>query len=530
MQRLYDFSTRLLGTEKPQAILDALSRAVIALQTADFGEIRLYNGETEKLDLVAAQKSEPGFIPVSESLYEAESLPWHAMLDGRRIVIEDVLSDDRFIPWRVIATAGGFRSVHFTPLLTRLGGPIGVLATYFRQPRASAKDEYRLIELYARFATEAIAYRRSKETEGKLAAVVENSMDFVGLASLEGRAEVVNRAGREMVGLENMRAVRATRVPDYLSERDRTEVLPRMMSDVRRYGKWQGQIQFRHFGTGAVIPMFQHSFVVRDEVSGQPVALGTIARDMREQKRTEEALREAQEQIAQIARISTLGEFTAAIAHEINQPIAAVINNGLAGHRWLRRSPPNVGEALEAFEETVRQGQRAAQVIDRIRNMVRRIPPQMSAVDLRQLIADVIQLIRHDIDRYGIRVETDIDEETPAIAGDSVQLQQVLLNLFLNAIESMQARPGDNRELHVTLARQGSDMVVITVRDSGMGFAPDTAARMFAPFYTTKREGLGLGLAISRSIVEAHGGKLWADPNPRGGAVFHFSIPLLRRP
>lgn len=526
MQQLYDFGTRLLGTDKTQAIFDTLLNAVIALQRADFGEIRLYNGATEKMVFVAAQRMDPGFVPLGEPLYGAESLTWNAMLEGRSISIEDVLSDATFMRWREIAVAAGFRSVHFTPLLTRLGGPIGVMATYFRQPRTWPKHERRLIELYAMHATEAIGYRQSQETERKLAAVVENSMDFVGLASLDGTAEVLNRAGREMVGLESLTAVRRTRISDYVTEQDRREVFPRMFADVRRYGRWQGQIQFRHFVTGAAIPMFQHSFVVRDEVSGQPVALGTIARDMREQKRTEGALREAQEQIAHIARISTLGEFTAAIAHEINQPITAVINNGVAGQRWLRRSPPNIREALDASEETVRQGKRAAQVIDRILNMVRRGPPRVSAVDLCRLIAEAVQLIRHHIDRHGIRLKTDLDEEIPSIAGDCVQLQQVLLNLSLNAVDAMRPKPRGSRELHLTLTRHGSDMAVISVLDSGIGFNPDSLTRMFAPFYTTKREGLGMGLAISRSIVEAHGGKLWADPNPRGGAVFHFSVPL----
>jgi PAS domain S-box-containing protein len=527
MQRLCDFSTRLLGKKDVSIMIGDLLQAVLAVQAADLGEIRLYTSNNDSLDLVASAGFRPALPTDYGGLYDRGSPAWRAMLTGQRIVIEDVLSDLRFAPWREVAVARGFRSVHFTPMLNRLGGPIGVLSAYFPGPRFSPESESRLIELYARHATEAISHRRSLDNERKLASVVENSMDFVGLASLDGHAEIVNRAGRQMVGLEDLAAVRATRISDYIAEEDRKYLLPQMMSTVMREGKWQGEIRFRHLKTGDLIPMMQHTFVIRDELSGQAVALGTIARDMRQQKKAVEALQEAQAKLAHIARVNTLGQLATAIAHEISQPLSAVVNAGQAGLNWLRHYPPDMEEARDAFEEVLRQGHRAGEVIDRIRNLVKRRPPQFAPVNLRQLIGDVILLTRQDLERHGIRVETELEPDIPALQGDPVQLQQVLLNLILNAVDAMSPRPAGDRDLLLTLTRQ-ADTAVIGVRDSGTGFDPGSADRLFAPFFTTKADGLGMGLPISRSIVEAHGGSLWAAPIPSGGTIFLFSLPLER--
>ena len=528
IQRLSDFSTRLLGTNDVSIMMGALLQAVLAVQSAELGEIRLYNSNQDSLELVTSAGFRAALPRAYGGMYERDSPAWLAMLTGQRIVTQDVLSDLRFAAWREVAVVRGFRSVHFTPMLDRLGGPIGVLSAYFPSPRSSPERESRLIELYVRHAAEAISHRRSLENQRKLASVVENSMDFVGLASLDGHAEILNRAGREMVGLDDLAAVRATRIPDYIAEEDRKDLLPKMMSAVMRKGAWQGEIRFRHFKTGDLIPMMQHTFVVRDEVGGRAVALGTIARDMRQRKKTVEALQQAQAELAHIARVNTLGQLATVIAHEISQPLSAVVNAGRAGLNWLRHYPPDLEEARDAFEEILRQGHRAGEFLERIRNLVKRGPPQFAPVKLRQLIGDVILLTRRDLDRHGIRVEIELEPDIPAIQGDAVQLQQVLLNLILNAVDAMSPRPAGDRDLLLTLTRRAKDVVVIGVRDSGTGFDSGSADRLFAPFYTTKAGGLGMGLPISRSIVEAHGGSLWTAPNPSGGTVFLFSLPLQR--
>lgn len=526
IQRLCDFSIRLLGTKDVSIMMEDLLQAVLAVQSADLGEIRLYNSISNSLDLVVSSGLTPALPTDYGALYDAGSPAWLAMLTGQRIATEDVLSDLGFAPWRVVVVARGFRSVHFTPMLDRLCGPIGVLSAYFRSPRSFAESESRLIELYARLAAQAINHGSSIDNQLKLASIVENSMDFVGLASLDGHAEILNRAGREMVGLDDLASVRHTRITDYIVEEDRKDLFPEMLSTVMREGKWEGEIRLRHFKTGEIIPLMQHFFVVRDEVSGQAVALGTIAHDMRQQKKAAEALQEAQAELAHIGRVNTLGQLATAIAHEISQPLSAVVNAGQAGLNWLRHYPPNLEEARDAFEEILRQGHRAGQVLDWIRTLVKRGTPQFAPISLPQLVGDVILLTRQDLERHDIRVETELEPDIPAIQGDRVQLQQVLLNLILNAVDAMSLRPDGDRDLLLTLTRQGDNTVLVGVRNSGTGFDPVSAELLFQPFYTTKPGGLGMGLAISRSIVEAHGGTLWAAPDPSGGTVFLFCLPL----
>lgn len=525
IQRFSNFSTRLLGTKDVSTIVRVLLHAVLAVQSAELVEIRFYNSSQDSLDLVTSVGVRAASPIDYGGLYDRDSLPWVAMLVGQRIVVEDVSSDASFAPWRDVAVTGGFRSVHFTPMLNRLGGPMGVLSAYFPSPRSSPESESRLIELYCRHATEAISHGRSLENQRKLASVVENSMDFVGLASLDGHAEVVNRAGREMVGLDDLAAVRATRIADYYAEGEKKDRLPEMMSAVMREGKWQGEIWFRHFESGELIPMLQHSFVVLDEATRQPMALGTIARDMRQHKKAARALQEAQAELAHIARVNALGQLVTSIAHEINQPLSAVVAGGMAGLNWSRHSPPNLEEIRGIFEEILREGRRAGEVLSRIRSLVKRSPPRFMPVDLFRLIADVILIARQNLEHQSIRVSTDLSHDIPAVMGDAVQLQQVLLNLILNAVEAMSTIPAGDREMQLTLS-QANDTVVIGVRDSGIGLDPGSINRLFEPFFTTKDDGLGMGLAISRSIIDSHGGSLWAASNPAGGAMFLFSLPL----
>jgi signal transduction histidine kinase len=220
-----------------------------------------------------------------------------------------------------------------------------------------------------------------------------------------------------------------------------------------------------------------------------------------------------------------MGVLAASIAHEVSQPLTAVITNGDAGLRWLSQAPMNVDEVRTAIKEIVRQGHRAKDVITRIRALIRKSPPHISTVSVNQLIEEVLVLMHQQVTEHGITVRTEVAADIPPISGDSVQLQQVLMNLILNAIEATDARKDGARELLLTSQRQGTKEVLIAVRDSGIGIDPRCADQLFYPFFTTKAAGLGMGLGISRSIIEAHGGRLWATSNGRLGATFQFSLP-----
>jgi PAS domain S-box-containing protein len=368
--------------------------------------------------------------------------------------------------------------------------------------------------------------RRGEEEQRKIAVLVENSQDFIGFASLEGQPHFLNPAGRTMVGLGSAAEVLTTRGLDYVMEDDRKMFQEEILPIVLREGHWEGELRFKHFKTGAVIPLHQHVFLINEPGTKRSIAIATIARDITERKRSEESLRAAQSQLAHMARVATMGEMAASIAHEVNQPLTAVVTSAGAALRWLGQSPPNADEARIAITEIVKQGHRASDVIARIRALVRKSSPCISTVGLNRLIEEVLILTRHQVVELGVRVRRELAADIPPISGDSVQLQQVLMNLILNAIEATVVRNEGARELVLTSKRRGANDIVIAVHDSGTGIDPQHLDQLFEPFFTTKSTGIGMGLAISRSIVEAHGGRLWATSNEKFGATFQFSLPV----
>jgi C4-dicarboxylate-specific signal transduction histidine kinase len=223
-----------------------------------------------------------------------------------------------------------------------------------------------------------------------------------------------------------------------------------------------------------------------------------------------------------------MGELTASIAHEVNQPLAGVTTNANAGLRWLAREPPDLEEARACLQRIIRDGQRADEVIARMRAFARKAAPQTARLALNDVIAEVLALVDGELRRHGVALHTDLAADLPPVRADRVQLQQVLLNLLLNGIEAMRGVTERPRALVVRSRKDGAEGVLVAVQDAGTGIAPQDLERVFTPFYTTKPAGLGLGLAISRSIIEAHGGRLWATSNDGPGATFQFTLPAGR--
>ncbi|MGO9818839.1 MAG: sensor histidine kinase, partial [Acidocella sp.] len=224
-------------------------------------------------------------------------------------------------------------------------------------------------------------------------------------------------------------------------------------------------------------------------------------------------------------RVATMGQFTSSIAHEVSQPIAATIMSAHAALRWLGAEPPALEEVRRSLDKIIRDGHRARDVIDRIRALIKKAPPRKDRLDINEAVREVIELTRAETVRNGVTVRTDLADGLPLIEGDRVQLQQVILNLIVNAVQAMSGDSEGTRELLISTARSEPNDVVVAVQDSGPGLAPEVLARLFEPFYTTKPGGLGLGLSICRSIIEAHGGRLWVSENVPHGAIFHFTVP-----
>jgi PAS domain S-box-containing protein len=266
---------------------------------------------------------------------------------------------------------------------------------------------------------------------------------------------------------------------------------------------------------------------VRGE-SGSVEFVGAIM-DVSAAKRAEQGLRQAQAELAHISRVTALGELTASIAHEVNQPITGVVTNAEAALSWLRADPPNLDRVREILGQVVKDGMRAGDVIYQIRALIRKAPTRKAWVDVNETVLDVINLTRSELLKHGVALETQLATGLPLVEGDRVQLQQVILNLILNAVEAMGGVDKDAREIRIRTTREDSNGVLVWVRDFGPGLDPQSADRLFEAFYTTKPDGLGMGLSICRSIIEAHGGRIWATANEPRGAVFQFTLPLERR-
>ena len=248
-----------------------------------------------------------------------------------------------------------------------------------------------------------------------------------------------------------------------------------------------------------------------------------ITHDLTEHMQASEALQAAQAELAQVARMSTLGELAASIAHEINQPLTAVVNGASAGLRWLDGQSPELHEARQMLVRIQKEGNRAAGLIARIRALASKSPIRMDRLAINDVVLDVIALVRNEIDRNRVVLSARLADDLPPIQGDRVHLQQVILNLVVNAIEAM--HDNEPRELLISSSKDEAENVLVSVRDLGPGVAPQTVDRIFQSFFTTKPSGMGMGLSICRSIVEAHGGQLRARPNEPRGALFEVALP-----
>jgi signal transduction histidine kinase len=292
------------------------------------------------------------------------------------------------------------------------------------------------------------------------------------------------------------------------------------------------------FRTGLVLPLLKDNEIVGTISLGrkqvQPftdkqislftdfAAQATIAL---ESTRRERQYREMQSELAHANRVATMGQLTASIAHEIKQPIATARNNAAAALRFLDKSPPDVAEVREALTCVVDDTDRANDVVDRIGCLIKKAPPRKEVVDLNAAILEVTALTRSEAIKTGVTVSAQLAGDLPRIQCDRVQLQQVMLNLIVNAIQSMSSVEDGNRELHISTVRIEPESVCVAVRDTGHGLRPESLPRLFEPFYTTKPDGMGMGLSICRSIIEAHGGRLWATRCEPRGALLQFTIP-----
>ena len=359
-----------------------------------------------------------------------------------------------------------------------------------------------------------------RESEEQWKAVFENNPVMYFMVGETGTILSVNPFGAEQLGYKVEELI-GRPVQSVFYEADRDAVYRNACICFRQPGQAMSWELRKIRKNGDVIWVRETARAT--SINNRPVLL-IVCEDITEGKRVAETLREVQTELVHANRVAALGQLTASIAHEVNQPLSSAHNNAGAALNFLDSRPPNLGELREALCCVVNDTDRAGDVIKRIRDLVKKVPPRTESLDMNEAIRDVIVITRGETVKNGISVEVQLAEALPHIRGDRVQLQQVILNLIINAIEAMTGVAGP-RELLIKTAKCESDGVLVAIQDNGPGLAPEILHRAFEAFYTTKPDGLGIGLSICRSIVEAHGGRLWANPNVPRGAIFQFAVP-----
>jgi PAS domain S-box-containing protein len=363
-----------------------------------------------------------------------------------------------------------------------------------------------------------------EESERRWRAVYENSAIGIALTDVTGRILAANPALQRMLGYTE-EELRRLSVMELTPEEDREATRSRI-TELTAGGLHEYHLERRYLHRDGSIVWANTSVADIPGNERMPRMFVRIIEDVSEQKRTAVALATTRAELARMTRVTTMGELAASIAHEVNQPLAAVVANGNACRRWLAARPPNMREADTALRCILEDASRASDVISRIRGFLKRGESRKAPLEVNDVIREVISLVQGEARTRGVSLRVESAADLPPVAADRVQLQQVILNLVMNAIEAMARVTDRARVLEVRSERHRSDTVLVAVRDSGVGLDPEHRVRIFDAFYTTKPEGMGMGLAISRSIVEAHGGRLWAIPNDGPGTTFQFTLPV----
>ena len=354
--------------------------------------------------------------------------------------------------------------------------------------------------------------------------VFENSAVGITLTDISGRIIAVNPACERIFGCENEEILDIS-LAEITSEEDQ-EVTKSYIAQLLTGALHECHFQKRYRQKDGSVVWANMSVSLIPGTESMAPTLLAVVQDISESKYAEEALTQVQVELTRVSRVTAMGELAASIAHEINQPLAAIVANAHACLRWLAAEPSNIQEVIEGTQRIIRDANWASGIISRIRGFLRRGEPHRTQVCLAEVIGDVIGLVQNEVNIHAVSLRSTLAPDLPLVSADYVQLQQVILNLVMNAIEAMSSVPKPQRTLDIRTENWGADAVLVSVRDSGIALNEQNRSRVFDAFYTTKPQGMGMGLAISRSIVEAHGGRLSVIPNDGPGVTFQFTLPI----
>jgi PAS domain S-box-containing protein len=519
IERLMTIALENAGADRGLLILPAGDDHLIQAEAQATGD---------KVEVVLCQKSVTGIIC-------PEALLRYVIRTHESVILDDasrpnLFSEDDYLRGQPT------KSILCLPLIKqgRLTGLLyleNTLTSYAFPP-----DRIAILELLAAQAAISLEntslYRDLQEREAKVRRLVDSNIIGICIWDFEGPITEANEAFLHMVGHGRDDLVSGRLRWTALTPTEWRDADERAMAELRATGSCKAFEKEYFRKDGIRVPVLLGAATL-GERRDQGVA---FVLDLTERKQAEENLREserryreAQMELAHANRVTTMGQLTASIAHEVNQPIAAAVIHAHAALRWLGGQPPELEEARQALDAIIKDGHRASDVIGRIRALIKKVPPRYDQLDINGVILEVIEVTQSELLRNGVSLQTELAKGLPLIRGDRIQLQQIVLNLIMNAVEAMSDSSKGSRDLLISAAEDNSNGVLVVVRDSGPGLTAESLERLFDPFYTTKPGGMGMGLSICRSIIEAHGGRVWAAANDAAqGASFHFSLPAHR--
>jgi PAS domain S-box-containing protein len=533
---MIEVSQALSGEMVLEKLIDKLMRAAIEHAGAERGLLIVPRGDELLIQAEAIASGVDVAVHLPDTPHTAAALPDSLVRYGARthetVILDDASSQNAFSLDPYILQSR-VRSILCLPLINQ-GKLTGIL--YLENnltPKVFTPDRVALLKVLASQAAISLKntqlYRDLADREGKIRRLVDANIIGIVIFDFGGQIIEANDTFLRMLGFDR---------DDLVTGRLRwTDLMPPQWRD--RAAQAMQELKT----TGTAQP-FESDYLRKDgsrvsvmigaasleENGNQGVAFVLDLTERRraesEAREIEQRYREAQMELAHANRVAAMGQLTASIAHEVNQPIAATKVNAQAALRWLNRDAPDLEEVRQLLTRIANDGDRAGNVVSRIRNLVKKAPPPMESLQINEAIGEVIELTRSEAMKNGVSVETQFAESLPAVKADRTQLQQVILNLILNAVQAMTESDLTLRELQISTQANGSDGVLVSVRDTGPGIRPQSIERLFDPFYTTKQAGMGMGLAICRSIVEGHGGRIWATANVQQGAAFHFTLPV----
>jgi PAS domain S-box-containing protein len=452
-----------------------------------------------------------------------------AALTKTQVIATDLEFDPRWqsSAIRPLALAHGIRSHWSTPIYDRDGRVLGTFAIFHREPASPTQIQQDLIAQVTHIASIAIERALSEAALKRSEAFLAEAQHLSRIGSFAWRL-----AKNEITWSEQLYRIfefdpQVTVTLELIGSRVHPDDLPLLRDMIERASSAAGDFQYEHrllMPDHSVKYLHLIAHGTRNE-DGEVEYIGAC-QDVTERQSSEEALAKARSELTHVARVMSLGAFTASIAHEVNQPLSGIITNANTCLRMLAADPPNVDGARETARRTIRDGERAAAVITRLRALFSRKDATIESVDLNEATREVIALSLSELQRNRVILRSDLADNLPPVAGDRVQLQQVILNLVRNASDAMSGIDNRPRLLLIRTEPDEGGHVRLSVQDAGVGFDPQVMDRLFDSFYTTKNDGMGIGLSVSRSIIASHHGRLWATPNEGPGATFSFSIPF----